>query len=169
MRLRLLLLALIGTLAGCDVGMFGRNHVAHPPPKGWEELPLKPGSKLVTFDDVIALDRFCESFLGPANKYDTRARYGGECWIPQTQTLALLSDDATPDKRAQQERRVHGYTHSWGPVHPGGDREWIWPDGRPVEEITPARAQLMVSMAEAEQRRLAQAKPQAGRPIIGGR
>lgn len=167
MRLRLLLLALL-LLTGCDdVGMFSVNRAAHPPPEGWEKLPLKPGANLVTFDDLTALDRFCESFLGPANKYNPRARYGGECYVPQTQTLALLSDAATPDKKAQAERKTHGYAHSWGLVHPGGDEKWIYPDGRPAQPITQAQAEMMVAMAQAEHRQRALAQTDKPKGLYG--
>lgn len=167
MRFRLLLLALL-LLTGCDVPIFGRPPAAEPPPKGWEQLGIKPGTTVKTFRDPTELDRWCEEQLRrPAHLYEPRARYG-ECFVPATQTLAMLDADpkVSPDPKAWQERQAHGGAHSWGLVHPRGDHEWIYPDGRKPEEMTPARAELMLSMARAEQQRQL---AQAGRPMIGAR
>lgn len=110
---RLLLLALLISLAGCD-RMFRRADLPEPPPPELARLGLAPGYHVQTMDPVT-LDKFCRAWGVNANdEWNKRSILA--CVVPALKSV-ILPANATPEQRA------HEYAHSFAPHFPGG-RGW---------------------------------------------
>lgn len=132
-------------------GWHGRADTPEPPPPGWELLGPKPGWTEKLIESRAEMDALCVA-RGLKSTASYNKRLAEACADPKTKEVFLLASKA-------EQQRPHEWVHPWGPVHKPSAREWIWPDGRPVEPLTPSQAALMRAMAEAEVRQQATQAP----------
>ena len=121
MRLRLLLLALIGTLAGCDVKIEPGG--IEPAPKEFRGKGPAPGVSVQQFPTREEVQRACEAagitwetFRG---KNKLRA-----CYDPKTKTVFIIERGKIPDYEWQEEFSHEAEGHGNGLVHVKNGRGW---------------------------------------------
>lgn len=110
---RLLLLALILSVAGCAVR---RADQPEPPPQEVRGRGMPPGwHEAIKTEDEI--DRLCRAWGVDANDAWVRRKIQA-CVIPSLKAV-ILPPNASPELRA------HEQGHSWGYQHNEGGRGWV--------------------------------------------
>lgn len=153
--------------------MFRPADLPEAAPKGWDALGIHPRYKVVEFPTLEELDaEVVRRGLGASRQFNARKARGAV--DPNTYEVLLPAEGLLPPEVYREVRR-HEAVHTWGVVHDKNGHKWLTRDGRPVAPLSPHRAALMRSMAEAEAR---QVRPtmtaptqtaQGPRPMTGGR
>lgn len=130
-------------VGGCAVGMFKRGDLPEPPPKGWDQLPVHP-SYTVREVEASQVDPMCRA-AGVGQGDYAHGRFNACVDTRGRQVILPLGMDPEKDRAT----RAHEYPHTWGATHGTRHKGWFGPDGKPLQPLTPAMVQMMISMASA--------------------
>lgn len=155
-------LAIVLVLGGCDVKI-QRGDLPEELPDGYAQLGKHPDYTVKRLQTNAEIDAYCRAnHVSAADAYVKRTL--AACVIPSRQEVVLPADGVLDPAKAKAMEQ-HEYGHTWGLQHGSGGRKWLDASGNPAKPLTPAQAQMLLSMAEAQRRQML-AEAMTGRPSV---